>query len=82
MSYIRKSFATILISSLAVAQTADPETWPECSADAPTTCPDGDYLNPVACQCFVKIRCSDECEAGVSALIPTESCTCAPYADI
>ena len=68
--------------SLAAAQTEDPSTWPACDADAPTTCPDDSYLNPVACKCFVKIRCSDECVAGVSALIPTEACTCAPYADI
>ena len=81
---IVKLLATTSLVSWVAAQeyTTDPTTWPACSADAPTTCPDDSYLNPVACKCFVKIRCSDECEAGVSHLIPTKACECAPYADI
>ena len=72
---------TTLLVSLVAAQTEDPTTWPACDADAPTSCSDDSYLNPVACKCFVKIRCSDECAEG-SDLIPTEACTCAPFADI
>ena len=78
----RFSFIASIIAGLVLGQTTDPSTWPACASDAPTVCNDGYYLNPVACKCFTIIRCSDECEAGLSALIPTESCTCKPYSDI
>ena len=68
--------------SAEVVYTTDPTTWPACSADVSTTCSSDKYFNPVACQCFVKVRCDDECEVGVTAIIPTEICTCAPYAEI
>ena len=50
-------FFTALLAGFAKAdgETEDPATWPACSAEAPKTCTDGFYLNPVACQCFAKI---------------------------
>lgn len=57
-------------------------TWPDCGDLA---CTSEFYLNPLACQCFVRSACSVEesgCVVGVTDLLPTEQCTCAPYSDI
>ena len=57
-------------------------TWPACGD---LTCSSEQYLNPLACQCFARSVCSaaeSGCVPGESALLPTEQCTCAPFADI
>ena len=66
-----------LLAAMARAQT-DPSSWPECDALFIADCQSGFYYNSLACTCFAIVQCDVACEAG-SDLIPTESCTCAPF---
>ena len=73
--------ATAVIVVAFAAAAADPSTWPTCDKSS-SQCAGGKYLNPLACECFAIVQCSNGGCASGQDLLPTEECECAPYADI